>query len=65
MAPADDKLILISLLVKLGVAAAVAAGLARSNRFKRLLLMTRRRPGRRWGCWRGSACRLHWAFGYG
>jgi two-component system LytT family sensor kinase len=34
----DPKLILITLLVKLGVAAAVASSLARSMRFKRLLL---------------------------
>ncbi len=44
MGPVDDKLILISLLVELGVAAAVAAGLARSNTFKRLLLMKHRTP---------------------
>jgi two-component system LytT family sensor kinase len=36
---ADSKLILISLLVELGVAAAVASSLARSLRFKRLLLL--------------------------
>jgi len=35
---ASDNLILITLLVKLGVAAAVASSLARSMRFKRLLL---------------------------
>ena len=35
---ASDNLILITLLVKLGVAAAVASSLARSTRFKRLLL---------------------------
>ena len=35
---ASDNLILITLLVKLGVAAAVASSLARSNRFKHLLL---------------------------
>lgn len=35
----DGKLLLISLLVKLGVAAAVASSLARSVRFKRLLLL--------------------------
>ncbi len=35
----DPKLILITLLVQLGVAAAWASSLARSNRFKRLLLM--------------------------
>ena len=35
----DPKLILITLLVELGVAAAVASSLARSNRFKRLLLV--------------------------
>ncbi len=38
----DTKLLLISLLVKLGVAAAVASSLARSVRFKRLLLLERR-----------------------
>ncbi len=40
----DTKLLLISLLVKLGVAAAVASSLARSVRFKRLLLLQERRP---------------------
>lgn len=38
----DGKLLLISLLVKLGVAAAVASSLARSVRFKRLLLLENR-----------------------
>ncbi|MDE1161640.1 MAG: histidine kinase [Acidobacteriaceae bacterium] len=38
----DSKLILISLLVELGVAAAVASSLARSWRFKRLLLREHR-----------------------
>jgi two-component system LytT family sensor kinase len=38
----DTKLILITLLVELGVAAAVASSLARSTRFKRLLLLKRR-----------------------
>ena len=38
----DTKLLLISLLVKLGVAAAVASSLARSVRFKRLLLLKER-----------------------
>ena len=38
----DTKLLLISLLVKLGVAAAVASSLARSQRFKRLLLLKER-----------------------
>ena len=43
--PANDtKLILISLLVELGVAAAVASSLARSTRFKRLLLLKDRSP---------------------
>src|SRR5208283_5120656 len=37
-----DSLILITLLVELGVAAAVSASLARSNTFKDLLLMPRR-----------------------
>jgi two-component system LytT family sensor kinase len=41
----DPKLILITLLVELGVAAAVSASLARSTRFKNLLLMSRRTPG--------------------
>ena len=40
----DTKLLLISLLVKLGVAAAVASSLARSVRFKRLLLLQDRSP---------------------
>ena len=40
----DSKLILITLLVELGVAAAVASSLARSNRFKRLLLLKERTP---------------------
>ena len=40
----DTKLLLISLLIKLGVAAAVASSLARSVRFKRLLLLPERRP---------------------
>ncbi len=38
----DAKLLLISLLVKLGVAAAVASSLARAVRFKQLLLLERR-----------------------
>lgn len=42
MHPADPKLILITLLVQLGVAAAWASSLARANRFKRLLLLTER-----------------------
>ena len=42
MDASDSKLILITLLVELGVAAAVASSLARSNRFKRLLLMADR-----------------------
>jgi two-component system, LytTR family, sensor kinase len=40
--PDDSKLILITLLVELGVAAAVASALARSMRFKRLLLLKER-----------------------
>jgi two-component system LytT family sensor kinase len=40
----DSKLILITLLVELGVAAAVASSLARSVRFKRLLLLKCRSP---------------------
>ena len=38
----DPKLILITLLVELGVAAAWASSLARAYRFKRLLLLTDR-----------------------
>jgi len=41
----DSKLILITLLVELGVAAAVSTSLSRSTRFKDLLLMPRRTPG--------------------
>jgi len=40
----DPKLILITLLIKLGVAAAVSSSLARSIRFKNLLLLARRTP---------------------
>ena len=40
----DSKLILITLLIELGVAAAVASSLARSNRFQRLLLLKQRTP---------------------
>jgi two-component system LytT family sensor kinase len=40
---ADDKLILITLLVKLGVAAATASALARSRTFQRLLFAEKRR----------------------
>jgi two-component system LytT family sensor kinase len=39
-----DSLILITLLVELGVAAAVSSSLARSNTFKKLLLLPRRNP---------------------
>jgi two-component system LytT family sensor kinase len=42
--PTDSKLILITLLIELGVAAAVSSSLARSQRFKNLLLMSRRTP---------------------
>ncbi len=42
---ADNKLILITLLVKLGVAAAVASALARSRTFQQLLFAERRRRG--------------------
>jgi len=41
---ADDKLILITLLVKLGVAASVASALARARTFQRLLFAEHRRP---------------------
>ena len=42
MTQADPKLILITLLIELGVAAAVSSSLARSVRFKRLLLLSDR-----------------------
>lgn len=44
MTQPDTKLILITLLVQLGVAAAVSSSLARSIRFKRRLLTERRTP---------------------
>ena len=44
MTQADPKLILITLLIELGVAAAVSSSLARSIRFKKLLLMAQRSP---------------------
>ena len=44
MTQTDPKLILITLLVELGVAAAVSSSLARSLRFKDLLLTPRRSP---------------------
>lgn len=40
----DPKLILITLLIELGVAAAVSSSLARSVRFKQLLLLSHRTP---------------------
>jgi two-component system LytT family sensor kinase len=40
----DPKLILITLLIELGVAAAVSSSLARSRSFKNLLLLARRTP---------------------
>ena len=43
--PHDSTLILITLLIELGVAAAVSSSLARSTAFKNLLLMPRRLPG--------------------
>jgi two-component system, LytTR family, sensor kinase len=42
--PVEPKLILITLLIELGVAAAVSSSLARSKRFKDLLLMPNRTP---------------------
>jgi two-component system LytT family sensor kinase len=45
----DSKLILITLLVKLGVAAAVSSALSRSMVFKNLLLSTRRSAGQMLG----------------
>ncbi len=44
MTQTDPKLILITLLVELGVAAAVSSSLARSNTFKNLLLTPHRTP---------------------
>ena len=45
MMPHNSTLILITLLIELGVAAAVSSSLARSNRFKDLLLLPRRTAG--------------------
>lgn len=45
----DTKLTLITLLIKLGVAAAVSAALARSRVFKRLLFSEKRSNGETWG----------------
>jgi two-component system, LytTR family, sensor kinase len=45
----DTKLTLITLLIKLGVAAAVSAALARSRVFKRLLFSEKRSGGETWG----------------
>ncbi len=45
--PIEPKLVLISLLVQLGVAAAVSSSLARSMAFRRLLLLGERTPAQR------------------
>ena len=45
----ETRLILITLLINLGVAAAVSAGLARSRDFKRLLFLERRTPAQTLG----------------
>ncbi|MFZ0664111.1 MAG: hypothetical protein WAM97_00035, partial [Acidimicrobiales bacterium] len=45
----DSKLILITLLVKLGIAAALSSALSRSMVFKNLLLSTRRSAGQMLG----------------
>ena len=56
VAQVKDDLILITLLVELGVAAAYAAALARSNTFKDLLLLPRRSRRQTLGnCSPGSA----------
>ncbi|MGI4757918.1 MAG: sensor histidine kinase [Janthinobacterium lividum] len=47
MSPIEPKLVLISLLVQLGVAAAVSSSLARSTVFRRLLLLHQRSSGQR------------------
>ncbi|AFL87819.1 putative regulator of cell autolysis [Terriglobus roseus DSM 18391] len=47
MHPVEPKLVLISLLVQLGVAAAVSSSLARSTLFRRLLLAPERSPSDR------------------
>jgi len=60
-----DKLILITLLVKLGVVASVASILARAGSFRRLFFAERRSPGKPWPCWRFSWCRSPLAYGYG
>jgi hypothetical protein len=44
-----DRLILITLLVKLGVVASVASALARASTFRRLLFADHQRRGKRWG----------------
>ncbi len=44
MTPVEPKLILITLLIELGVAAAVSSSLARSKTFKDLLLTPKRTP---------------------
>lgn len=47
MNPLESKLVLISLLIQLGVAAAVSSSLARSSLFRRLLLTQDRTPSQR------------------
>ena len=47
MNPLEPKLVLISLLIQLGVAAAVSSSLARSSAFRRLLLKAYRNPRER------------------
>lgn len=47
MNPIESKLVLISLLIQLGVAAAVSSSLARSQAFRRLLLLQERTPVQR------------------
>lgn len=47
MNPLEPKLVLISLLIQFGVAAAVSSSLARSTAFRRLLLTTDRTPSER------------------
>ena len=51
----DSKLILITLLVKLGVAASVSSALARSRSFQNLLFRKTAAARRRWACWPGYA----------
>ena len=60
----DSRLILITLLIKLGVAAAVSSALARARTFQNLLFTRTARPRRPSGCSPSSASRWAWEFGF-